>query len=106
MGWLHPEGINRLAKAEDQEQVRSALENYAVYRQLINSTSGSDKSLEDAFFEHEVHLNKLAFETQFGYGVFYAYFKLREQEIRNIVWIAECIQQDQKQKVNQYIPIF
>jgi len=36
----------------------------------------SEKSLEDAFFEYEVHLNKLAFERQFNYGVFYAYVKV------------------------------
>ena len=40
-----------------------------------------------------MHLNKLAFFEQFGYGVFWAYVRLREQEIRNIVWIAECIAQ-------------
>jgi len=109
-GLLHPEGINRLARADDIEQVRSAIEFCAPYRALFADTlsgaSGQEKSLEDSFFEYEAHLNMLAFERQFSYGIFYAYFKLKEQEIRNIVWIAECIQQDQKQKINQYIPLF
>lgn len=105
IGTLVPDGIIRLSRADDADQVRSALESYMTYRRMF-SNMGSDQSLEDSFFEHEVHLNELAFETQFGYGVFYAYFKLREQEIRNIVWIAECIQQDQKQKIGQFIQIF
>jgi len=109
-GLLHPEGINRLARADDIEQVRAAIEFCAPYRALFADTlsgaSGQEKSLEDSFFEYEAHLNMLAFERQFSYGIFYAYFKLKEQEIRNIVWIAECIQQDQKQKINQYIPLF
>jgi|EP01049_Picozoa_sp_SAG25_P015388 V-type H+-transporting ATPase subunit d len=54
----------------------------------------------------EVHLNELAFENQMHYGVFYAFMKLREQEIRNVEWIANCIEQGQKQRINQYLPIF
>jgi V-type H+-transporting ATPase subunit d len=88
-------------------QVRAACEGYKQYRDLFQvASTQQDKSLEDCFFEHEVHLNKLSFEQQFHYGVFYSYLKLKEQEIRNIVWIAECISQDQKGRISQYIPIF
>lgn len=32
-----------------------------------------------------------AFEGQFHYGCFYAYLKLREQEIKNVTWLADLI---------------
>lgn len=59
-----------------------------------------------SFYVAEVNLNKNSFLWQFQYGIFYALVKLREQEIRNIVWIAECISQDVRGKINQYIPLF
>lgn len=106
-GTLYPEGTDMLKKADDADQVRSSLETFQTYRNLLSDIQYSeDKGLEEAFFEYEVQLNKLSFLQQFGYGVFYSYFKLKEQEIRNIVWIAECIVQGQKAKMSQYIPIF
>ena len=82
--------------------MRSAIDAFPDYRGLLSDMGfDDDKTLEDQFFELEVNLNRLAFEQQFHYGMYFAYVKLKEQEIRNIVWIAECISQDQRGRMNQ-----
>ncbi|SCV68214.1 BQ2448_335 [Microbotryum intermedium] len=116
LGRLYPEGTTTLAKADDVDQVKTVLDSVVEYRSFLDSTqSGSGgnggaldgaASLEDHFFQHEVGLNKLAFMQQFQYGLFYSFFKLKEQEIRSLTWIAECIAQNAKDRINDYIPTF
>ena len=114
IGRLFPDGNNQLARADEVDQVRLACEHIVEYRAFfneVNGASGGDdlaaaSQLEDKFFRKEVQLNKEAFLRQFQYGVFYSYMKLKEQEIRNLTWIAECIAQDAKERIQDFIPIF
>ena len=113
IGRLFPEGNNSLARADDLDQVRQACEHVAEYKAMFDSTSSSSSGgdgqaaqLEDKFIAQEVHLNKQAFLQQFQYAVFYSYMKLKEHEIRSITWIAECIAQDARDRIQDFIPIF
>eukprot|EP00727_Mastigamoeba_balamuthi_P005478 m51a1_g155 putative vacuolar atpase subunit dva41 (361) ;mRNA; f:504363-506116 len=102
IGLLYPEGTAKLSRADDLDQVRDSVSYITDYRKLFVESGGAgERTLDDAFFESEVRLNRLAFETQLGYGAFWSLIKLKEQEIRNIVWIAECISQGQKGKIHQ-----
>lgn len=65
----------------------------------FNETQMLDKLL----YEEEVKKAMSSYEQQFHYGVFYAYMKLREQEIRNLMWISECVAQDQKGRIHDGI---
>jgi V-type H+-transporting ATPase subunit d len=90
---------------------------------MAGGTGGESRSLEDLFYQKEMEISKLAFTHQFTHAVVYAWVKLREQvrsalqavmlalliqrqEIRNITWIAECIAQNQKERIGNYISVF
>ena len=94
---------------------------------MAGGSANEGKSLEDLFYQKEMELSKLVFTHQFTHAVIYAWVKLREQvrphriggttleqclnsnlpqEIRNITWIAECIAQNQKDRIGNYITVF
>jgi len=107
-GTLFPEGTLQLSEAEDIDTVKIIVNEYDVFKKIFHEHGENvgDKSFEDVFFQHEIQLHKDSFERQFHYGIFYSLLKLKEQEIRNIVWISECIKQDQKSRVGEYVTFF
>jgi len=120
-GYLYPEGTKELRKAWNETMVRTALEPFPSYLPLfdevkafydtesteVRDTSAGFQSLEDLIYRHNVQMYEMAFEQQYHFGVFYAWVKLREQEVRNIRWIANMVILNTKDHIEDTIvPIF
>lgn len=112
--------INRLSHADDVSDIQTALAPFPSYRRVVDTlksssinesgpsicASGSPSSFDDLLYTMEVALHRSSFFGQFHYANFYSFCKLKEQEIRNILWIAECIAHKQKASINKFVPIF
>lgn len=109
IGELYPAGTELLSKVDEDAKLVQALSSYPFYRTIFEkflNSSPDEFSIDDEFYKGEVKLFEFAFESQMHFGVFYGFVKLKEQEIRNLVWISECILQRRKDQIGNYIPIF
>lgn len=108
VGYLYPAGTSMLVEVGDEESLGRCLEFFPQYSAAwgIHVAGGHEKSIDDAFYERDVQMLELAFEGQMHCSPFYAYVKLKEQEIRNLVYITECILQQQKDEINKFVPVF
>jgi V-type H+-transporting ATPase subunit d len=64
---------------------------------------GDDALLEEVFLKYAVRMYELVFDEQFHYGVLYAALKLKEQEIRNLTWIAEMINTNNRAHIDKNV---
>jgi V-type H+-transporting ATPase subunit d len=114
VGYLYPDRNERLSSVQDFKSLVSALEASPYEAMLKQVSSGDDgrneaevsgatigkyllKDLVLTINVDEVMLVEssrrfsMAFEDGFHYGCFYAYLKLKEQEIANVTWLAELV---------------
>lgn len=122
-GYLYPEGTDRIRKCWNDETVQAALEQYPLYYNLYEEckqfylkdensirenkiVDNKVKSLEDLLYVKLVKLCETAFDQHCHFGIFYAWVKLKEQEIRNIVWISDMILMNRKDCIDSIVPIF
>jgi len=102
LGYLYPDRDRELTDADTFEKLRDALKGFEYERMLANVTdipskekssefSSQGKSIDDVMFVEKAKRYSLAFENGFHYGCFYGYLKLKEMEIKNVIWLAELV---------------
>jgi V-type H+-transporting ATPase subunit d len=98
IGELYPLHYHLLKNVETLDEMRDVVKGFINYRNILATVPEPNKieetfskTLEDFMYEEEVKTLSNAFDEQCNLAIFYAYVKLKEQEIRNIVWYAEMI---------------
>jgi len=99
-GYLYPETTTQLIKCNSLEQLRQILQPYPNYYELVKEIPDPKKldefglqsglkTLDDLMFKESMKRYSIAFEQQFHFACFYAYIKIKEQEIKNIMLLAD-----------------
>ena len=99
-GFLYPEITAQLIKCNSLEQLRQILQPFPDYYELVKEIPDPKKldefglqsglkSLDDLMFKESMKRYSIAFEQQFHFACFYAYIKIKEQEIKNIMLLAD-----------------
>jgi len=94
-GYSYPEGHLTLREVNSVEQLRNAFAGNPMFEDILelvdpmSETNKSDKTFEDLAYEKINRVAEMAFTRQYHLGVLFALVRLREQEVRNVIWICE-----------------
>ena len=99
-GFLYPETTTQLIKCNSLESLKQILQPFPDYYELVREIPDPKKvdefglqtglkTLDDVMFKESMKRYSIAFEQQFHFACFYAYIKIKEQEIKNIMLLAD-----------------
>lgn len=116
LGHLYPLHFYKLKDAKTIEDLKSALDSFPIYKSILgeireaNSHEDDNEAyLEDAMFLELTKAYSVSFDEQSNFSNFYAYVMLKEQEIKNVIWMAEMISRGREQndpKWNKFVVPF
>jgi V-type H+-transporting ATPase subunit d len=121
-GYLWPSGSEKMKLAEDPDTIADALMFSPAYRKMFDSVKHvyfsedmgdakepllrgqlDEDTLEDLLYQASVSNCEGAFAEQFHFGLCFAFVKLREQEIRNLEWMANMIVMGRRDKMERIL---
>lgn len=96
VGHFYPIYQPLLREVDNLDGLREVLRGFNEYRKILSevpepTNKDTSTSLEDLIYAEEVKRWTLTFDNQANHSIFYAYIKLKEQEIRNVIWCCEMI---------------
>jgi len=106
-GYLYQDMYHKLINCDGIDTLKNILQFYPQYKNILNEVPDPTKAgrgegdreaqkydnggLDQAIFKAEVAESILIFDEQANYAAFYAYMVLKQQEYRNIGWVASMI---------------
>jgi V-type H+-transporting ATPase subunit d len=98
-----------LADTENEEQLKDKLKRFPEFFDIFDDSRSMEasgkKSLEKKFTEKAVEMYRDAMTRQMQFGVYYAWAKLKELEVSNLLWISDCVVQGMKSRVHEFVQI-
>lgn len=117
VGYLYPEREEKLKTVTDLRGLSNAVEATPYEKILAQVSMGDDRNeaesnevtIDDAMLTEAARRYSVGFEGGFHVGCFFSYLKLKEQEIKNVTWLAELVQMQVSRNLpgwNKYITPF
>lgn len=117
IGYLYPDYSMRLDSVSDFNSLILALDG-SGYEEMLKQVANTDQrneaessgaTIDEVMLVAASRKYSQGFESGFHAGCFYAYLKLKEQEIGNVTWLAELVQMNVSRNMsgwNKYVSPF